>query len=261
VTHVRVALIADIHGNTPALDAVLAEIEREDVDEIVCLGDVPVGPQPVETLERIESLGCHVVMGNWDAYFLDGFPVPAGELGRRLVEIGTWWAEKLTDGHRAFLRGFRPTLALDAGGRAELVAFHGSPRSFDDAILATTPAEELDVMLDGSSAAILAGGHTHFQLVRRHGPALVVNPGSVGLPFSSPAEVMHISPWAEFGLVAIEDGKLAVELRRTAYDLDAFLEIVRGSGMPYADWWAGLWNAEGAGSDPSSLQAVQSTMT
>jgi putative phosphoesterase len=257
----RVALIADIHGNAPALDAVLSEIEREGVDEIVCLGDVPVGPQPVETLERIEALGCRVVMGNWDAYFLDGFPAPAGELGRRLVEIGTWWADKLTDGHRAFMRGFQPVLEVEAGGRVLLVAFHGSPRSFDDAILAATPDDELAAMLAGSSAPILAGGHTHFQLVRRHGQALVVNPGSVGLPFSSPAEVMHISPWAEYGLVAIEDGSLAVELRRTAYDLDAFLEMLRGSGMPHADWWAGLWSAEPGATDRSSLRAVQSTMT
>ena len=73
-----IALIADIHGNLPALDAVLEELEREGVDQILCLGDVAVGPQPTETLERVRELGCPVVMGNWDAYFLRRLPGAGG---------------------------------------------------------------------------------------------------------------------------------------------------------------------------------------
>ena len=239
----RAALIADIHGNLLALDAVVAELEGERYDELVCLGDVAVGPQPGKTLERVRELGCRVVMGNWDAYFLDGFPDYDTDLGRKLVEMGAWWAEQLTPEDRAFMRGFEPLVELGSAGGLRLIAFHGSPRSFEDFIYPTTPDDEVDQMLDGRRAPVMAGGHTHFQMVRRLGPTVLVNPGSVGLPFSRPAPVMQIEPWAEYGFVSLEDGRLAVELRRTAFDVGAFVRLVRESGMPHADWWAGLWNA------------------
>jgi putative phosphoesterase len=260
----RVGLIADIHGNVPALDAVLAELEAERVDEIVCLGDVPVGPQPCETVERIRKLECPVVLGNWDSYFLNGFPHLGGELGRRLVEIGAWWAERLSGKQLDYMRSFKATVEL-GDGDARLLAFHGSPRSFEEAILATTPEEELGQMLDGASAAVLAGGHTHFQLVRRLGESLIVNPGSVGLPFSRRAAVMRIAPWAEYGIVTIEDNRLAVDLRRTTFDVEAYVELLRSSGMPHAEWWANLWTAEPdqtlAATRSHETEAVQSTMT
>src|SRR5215210_5908656 len=90
----RIALIGDIHGNLLALDAVLAEVAGE-VDGMLCLGDVAVGPQPVEALERVRGLNCPVLMGNWDAWFLDGFPELPEERGRRLVETAEWWAGHL----------------------------------------------------------------------------------------------------------------------------------------------------------------------
>jgi len=99
-------------------------------------------------------------------------------------------------------------------------------------------------MLAGFEASVLAGGHTHFQMMRRHGDAIVVNPGSVGLPFYRRAEVMQIAPWAEYGLVTFESGRLAVELRRTTFDVDEFVRLMLSSGMPHAEWWAGLWVTE-----------------
>ena len=73
------------------------------------------------------------------------------------------------------------------------------------------------------------------------GQLRVVNPGSVGLPFAKQEPVMHILPWAEYAIVEAEDGRLSVDLRRTSYDVDAFVELIRGSDMPHADWWASLW--------------------
>ena len=70
---VLLAALSDIHGNLPALEAVLAELERETVDELVCLGDVALGPHPSKTVARVRGLGCPVVMGNWDAWVLEGF--------------------------------------------------------------------------------------------------------------------------------------------------------------------------------------------
>jgi putative phosphoesterase len=233
---VRVALISDIHGNLPALDAVLDEIAGEDVEEIICLGDVAVGPQPAETLDRVRELGCPVVLGNWDAYFISGFPSQQTGIGRQLVEMGEWWAGHLSPEHRAFIETF-----VDELRRPGLVAFHGSPRSYEDFIYATTPDEELAQMLDGTRAAMLAGGHTHFAMVRHFDGTLVVNPGSVGLPFRKQEAVMRISPWAEYAIVDFENGHLSVDLRRTAFDVDSLLGLIRSSGMPHAEWWADLW--------------------
>jgi putative phosphoesterase len=239
---VRVGLISDIHGNLLALDAVLEELDREEVDQLVCLGDVAVGPQPAETLARVRELGCPVVMGNWDAAFLGQMTEPPqGEVGEMLVEIGDWWAALLSPGDREFIESFLPTIELSLGSSRAL-CFHGSPRSYDDSIFATTPDEELRTMLDEVEAPALLGGHTHIQMIRRYEHSVIVNPGSVGLPFRDwwPRPV-RISPWAEYGIVAGDDGHLSIELRRTPFDVDAFLELSLESGMPHAEWWANCW--------------------
>lgn len=239
----RVALLADIHGNLLGLDAVLDELGREGVDHVLCLGDVAVGPQPTETLERIRALGCPVLMGNWDAWFLDGFPDLPDDLGRRLVEIGSWWADQLGDESRSYMRTFRESVELELDGAGKLAAFHASPGSFEVGILATTPDPEVEEMLAGTDASLVACGHTHFQLLRRVGECLVVNPGSVGLPFQGVGGVMRIAPWAEYCVVTAEDGRLGVDFRRTGYDVGAHAESMRASGMPHAEWWTSLWDA------------------
>jgi len=238
---VRIGLISDIHGNLLALDAVLDELEREGVDRIVCLGDVAVGPQPAETLARVKELGCPVVMGNWDAAFISGMPRPRDEIGEMLVEIGKWWAGFLSPEDREFMESFEPTVELMLGSTPAL-AFHGSPKSYDDWIFSTTPDEEMRPMLIDTEAPVLLGGHTHVQMIRRYGAAVIVNPGSVGLPFRQwwPRPV-RISPWAEYGIVGGEGAHLSIELRRTPFDVDAFLELSRESGMPHAEWWANSW--------------------
>jgi predicted phosphodiesterase len=241
----QVALIADIHGNVPALDAVLGELGRNGADRVLCLGDVGYGPQPGETLERLEALGCPVIMGNWDASFLGRTPSLDGELESILLALGAWSKEQLSKEHLDYVRSFRESVEVPLGDGAALLAFHGSPRSYEDAILATTPDEELDRMFDGRRATVFASAHTHFQLFRRFEESVVVNPGSVGLPFRRQTEgVMRIAPWAEYGVVLYEQGRLAVELRRTAYDVDRLIRIIRESGMPNAEWWADLWKPE-----------------
>jgi putative phosphoesterase len=241
----RLALIADIHGNLPALDKVLTELDRDGVDQIVCLGDVAVGPQPVETLERLQALGCPTIMGNWDACMLGEAPGVDGELAEMLVDACTWSASQLSTAQREYMQGFQDTLELRLDAEVTLLAFHGSPRSFDDEIYATTPDEELESMLAGHEASVFAGGHTHFQLFRRFGESVVVNAGSVGQPFRRRRRgVMRLSPWAEYCIVAYDSGSLAIELRRTAVDVDALIGTMRRSGMPHSERWAELWSPE-----------------
>jgi predicted phosphodiesterase len=235
-------LISDIHGNLLALEAVLAELEREPLDRLVCLGDVVAGPRANEALARVRELDCPVIMGNWDAWSVDGMPEPSSAVEEKLYAIGAYWAERLGDDDREFIRTFAPTLELELEPGNTLLCFHGSPTSFDHWIVATTPDEKVAHMLGGSKEPVMAGGHTHLQMVRRYADTLLVNPGSVGLPFGvwSPDDV-RIAPRAEYALIDTSDGRLAVELRRTTYDVEAHLRRGLESGMPYADWWAASW--------------------
>ena len=110
----RIVLIADIHGNLPALDAVLAEIAAEHVDQIVCLGDVAAtGPQPRAVVQRLRELGCSVVMGNADITLLDPpQPSASDETTRRIEEISAWGATQLSREDKDYIRTFQPTIAV-----------------------------------------------------------------------------------------------------------------------------------------------------
>jgi predicted phosphodiesterase len=241
----RLALIADIHGNVPALDQVLSDLRGEQVDRIICLGDVAVGPQPVETIERLRDVGCPTIMGNWDACMLGGEPRVDGELAEMLVDACTWSTAQLRPEHLDYVRTFQDLIEVQLDDGTQLLAFHGSPRSFDDGIFATTPDDELEQMLACHHAAVYACGHTHFQLVRRFGESIVLNAGSVGQPFRRQRKgVMHISPWAEYCVIVLEGGRMSIDLRRTPIDVDLFLRTMLASGMPHADWWAEHWAPE-----------------
>jgi len=241
----RVGFISDIHGNLPALEAVLADIERREIDRLICLGDICFGPQAHECLERVRGLGCPVILGNWDSWSIEGFPPADDPVGIMLYEIGAWWAQGLTDDDRAFVRTFEPTLELPIEGGGSMFCFHGSPRSFTDWIFATTPDEELEDLFAGIDASVLVGGHTHLQMLRRFGPSVIVNPGSVGQPFSQwwprPIRVAH---WAEYGVIEAVGEHREVELRRVPFDLDALLQFLGASGMPHRRWWIDSWNAD-----------------
>jgi putative phosphoesterase len=232
---VRTALIADIHGNLVALDAVLSDIHRRDVDRVVCLGDVAAtGPQPREAIDRIAEIGCQVVMGNTDEWLIE----PRDESiedddTRRIVEIDLWTHEQLGEHHLERLRDYQPLLELSG-----LLCYHGSPRSNTEVLLPITTEAELAAMLNGHDEAIMAGGHTHMPMLRRHGPSLIVNPGSVGMPFEHTSEgTFRNPPWAEYAIAG--DGE--VEFHRVPVDVGAVTGAALKSGMPNAGWWVKDW--------------------
>jgi len=235
-------LISDLHGNRLALEAVLEDLEEAGIDRLVCLGDVAAGPEPRATIERLQALECPVVVGNWDCWLLEGMPNLPGEAGPKLRDQGDWSAAQLGEPEQAFLAALPPHVELNLDGAAVLCV-HGSPRSIMEDIYATTPETELAGMLDGFRPAFVVAGHTHVQLLRPHGTTLFLNPGSVGLPCCSrPAHgPACISPWAEYAILSVEDGRVSTELRRAPYDVISLLELARASGMPHADFWASCW--------------------
>ena len=240
----RIAFITDIHGNLTALDAVLADLAREDIDQYVCLGDVvEFGPHPCDCLRRVLALNAICIMGNTD----ERMAVPNRDHLRGLekgpeMEMELWCYDQLTEEDRASIRKFRPTAEIDLGGDLRLLAYHGSPRSHVERILSMTSFHDLDAIFAGYNQRILIGGHTHQQFVRHYNQALLVNPGSVGLPFERLGEgVDHRPPWAEYAVIPTQDGRVSVDLRRTPIDLAALRHSVMNSGMPDPKWWLQDW--------------------
>ena len=125
----RIGLISDIHGNLFALEAVLAELDREKLDDLICLGDVAaLGPEPGAVLARLQALGCPVVMGNTDAWLLSPPDLDAQTNSTRPSSAGC--IAQLTDAERAYIRAFPPTIERSLGAGRTLLCFHGSPRSY-----------------------------------------------------------------------------------------------------------------------------------
>ncbi|MBL8046323.1 MAG: metallophosphoesterase family protein [Anaerolineales bacterium] len=236
----RYALISDIHGNATALEAVLADIERQTVDGTICLGDVAtLGPQPIAVLERLMQLRCPCILGNHDEALLNPSKAEALNIPPHLHSSLDWGRQQLTPEHFDFLHTFTPTHAVTLSSAVELLCFHGSPLSNIDLILAETPTAELDRMLAWQSAAIFAGGHTHFQLLRQHRGQLVINPGSVGNVFLTPsleANRPTLLPWAEYALVSWAEGVASVNLRRVPFDVAAHLRVIQQTDLPLNGW-------------------------
>jgi len=239
----KIGLIADIHGNLFALDAVLADLAADRVDRLICLGDIALlGPHPSEVIARLRSLGCPSVLGNVDAWVLDATLVEQSNSA-----LSAWNVAQLTDADRAYLRACPMTLEVPLDEGVTLLACHGSPRSYYEVVAAGTPPADLLAMIADPRPALVAGGHTHRQLLRRDGETMFVNPGSVGLPGVGPDHPLlernrQIS-WAEYAVIDAHDSNLSVELRRIPLDLDRMFADARASGMPDLDWWLGLWKA------------------
>ncbi len=225
----RIGIFSDVHGNAVGFDALLADLDRHPVDRLVCLGDViQGGPQPVECLERLRALGCPVVMGNADWYVLTGEPGAEPETERHRI-AREWTLSQLSQADVDFVRSFTPTV-----DEPPVLAFHGSPGSWDDVILPSTPEEDFRRFLGDADAPILAGGHTHLQFVRRRGGSTFLNPGSVGLSYDheQPEDAVRFDPWAAWAVVEVEDGRLSVEFRRAPFDPSEVAEAIETSGLP-----------------------------
>jgi putative phosphoesterase len=209
---VRVAALHDVHGNLPALEAVLAEVDREGVDLIVFGGDVAAGLLPAETIDRLLELrGARFVMGNADRILVELF-----DGGREIAEgslIDEWCAARLERRHRDFLAGFEPTVVI-----GDVCFCHATPHSDEEVFTRLTPDDRVRELLGELRQRVVVCGHTHMQVDRTVDGIRVVNAGSVGMPYGTTEAC-----WA---LLEGTD----VELRRTAYDLEAAAERLRASG-------------------------------
>jgi predicted phosphodiesterase len=231
----RLAVISDIHGNCFTLDSVLRDIRAQGIERIVCLGDaIQGGAQPAETVQRLRELNCPVVMGNADAFVLQGkLEEPASE---RQLAVRAWSLTQLSSADVAFMQQFQPTveIALEAGKK--LLCFHGSPRSFNDIILPQTADETVHQYLDGFDANFLTGGHTHTQQVRRlsAGEIWYFNPGSISLAYNweRASDGSKVDPWSDYAILTSEGAVTSVTFRHVPFDVEELTRIIRASGLP-----------------------------
>jgi len=244
----RVALISDIHGNFVALKAVLVSLRASHVSQIVCLGDVAtVGPQPLQVIRQLREMDIPIAMGNMDAWLLNPKPhAYRDENTRWITEIELWGAEQLASSDLDYLRTFPSQVEVSLSSDTSLLCVHGSPRSDTDIVLATTPEDELERMLSDCQATVVAGGHTHTQMLRRFREMTVINPGSVGLAIERSSRTGEVisPPRAEYAVVGLEKGELWIEFRRVPYDVGELIRAARESGMVHAEWWINHWITE-----------------
>jgi predicted phosphodiesterase len=203
---VRVAALYDVHGNAPALEAVLAEV---DADVVVFGGDLVWGPWPRECLELARRRDAEFVLGNTDREALLDVEDPSA----------SWVQERLDDDERAFVLAWPATISLDGA-----LYCHGTPRSDEEVVTPISPEARWQDALQGVDETTVVCGHIHYQYDERHANRRVINPGSIGRP------TIRATAWW-----AVLDGG-SVELRTTDYDVAATVEAIRASGFPRSEF-------------------------
>jgi predicted phosphodiesterase len=215
----RVAALYDIHGNLPALTAVLAEVEEAEPDVVVVGGDIALGPMPRKTLELLLTLGERAlfVRGNCDRL-----------MNEEITEAGLnadrtrWSADQLERGHRAWLAALPDTQTVEVDGLGPTLFCHGSPRSDEEILTAISPDLRVAEAVKGVAEETVMCGHTHVQFDRLVADKRLMNAGSVGMPYES----LSGAYWALLGP--------DVDLRRTDYDREAAAEAIRATTFPDA---------------------------
>jgi putative phosphoesterase len=209
----RVAGLYDVHGNLPALEAVLAEV---DADLILVGGDVAAGPWPSETLERLRGLGdrARFIRGNADREVAQ-----KGVRGLAPPEVMEFVRGRLSEEQVAFLGSLPLTISVEVDGLGSVLFCHATPRNDEEIFTRISPDERWQQALDGVHADVVVCGHTHVQFSRTVGDTLLLNSGSIGMPYEH-------EPGAYWTLLGPD-----VEFRRTEYEPGD----IAGSGWP-GDW-------------------------
>ena len=225
----RVAALNDVHGNLPALEAVLSEVERLNVDRIVFGGDIAAGPLPRQTMDAVLALGDRAIAlhGNADRELvaIARGGRPDRHLPDDVRQLSTWAAGQLGPRHRDYLAGLPPTVTLDVDALGEVLFCHASPRNDVEVFTAASGDARIEPMLAGVHQRVVVCGHTHMQFDRSVGGVRIVNAGSVGMPYGPPGAY-----WLLLGP--------AVDLRLTQYDLEEAAHRIRTGGSPGADRFA-----------------------
>lgn len=228
---VRLAIIADVHGNLPALEAVLADVSAQGVDRLVVNGDLANrGPDTLAVFRRMRrSLSGDATLGNHDDLMLMWF----GRRGDRSEPWfddpfwGTvgWSAERLQpEGFLDDIESLPMTLRVEPPGAPRLLISHGSPRHYREGYGTELSAETISEITEAHPADVLVGSHTHRPFLTTWGHYTVMNTGAVGAPFNGDQRAHYL-------ILELHEGAWRPEFRRVPYDVDAALDRFESSGL------------------------------
>lgn len=237
-----VAVLSDVHGVLPVLDAVLAEPDVVAADVVVITGDHASGPQPVAVLDRLSMLGDRVVLvrGNADRELV---ALARGESIDVPDEVTPWAVGQLSPEHVDLLAGLPHPVTLEVEGFGPVVFCHGTPRDDEEVVLVDSRLERWAEVFEGLPGEVqtVVCGHTHMPFTRLVDRRLVINPGSIGMPYGRPG-----GHWA-----LLRGGE--VSMRRTVVDVDAVCaQVVAGSVFPSCQEWVDYF-VRAAASDADAL--------
>ena len=224
----RVAALYDVHGNLPALEAVLHDVLAERVDRILIGGDLLPGPMPRECLDLLRAINQPIsfIRGNGDR---ETVAAARGQVGAAVPEYFResirWNGAQLSPADQDAIDGWPLTLRMTIPGMGAVLFCHATPRDDNEIFTEATSDDKLRPLFARLGADLVVCGHTHIQFDRWVGNTRVVNAGSVGMPFDEPGAY-----WLLLGPT--------VELRKTSYDLNAAAERVRGTAYPLAEEFA-----------------------
>jgi putative phosphoesterase len=224
----RVALLADLHANFPAVEAVLADARAQGAQGFWILGDlVDFGAFPNETVECLRSAGAESILGNADLRILDFARNEERWFRRTRIEkylVSRWTCEALSAENLDYLRSLPRELRFEVEGTRVLLV-HGSPASVGEALRPNTPEPRRRELARMADADLIAFGHSHIQFTREVDGVWFVNPGSAGRSCVKPHRACYT-------LLDLVDGGLETQERRVAYDMDRAAARMREVGLP-----------------------------
>lgn len=225
----RIAVIADIHGNLPGLQAVLADIKTRRVEKVFCLGDlVGYGPWPNEVVELLRASPVHCLQGNYDQSVGEELMACgcdfSSEEAARVGEISlNWTIDATSDQNKVWLRELPAFHRVELSGQ-RLLLVHGSPRQNNEYLTVDYPADQLQAFLDEADADVLCCGHTHLPYHRQIGSKHVINAGSAGKP-------KHGNPNVVYQIVEL-GAQVAVTTVEVPYDFELTAAEIEKAGLP-----------------------------
>ena len=224
-----IAFISDIHGNLPALKAVVVDAKKRNADKIICCGDITGnGPFPSEACLYLQENNIPTISGNYDIKVLNVIregETAAASLQKKKRELLIWTANQITNVAEQFIAGLPETITEELPGKRRLVVVHGSPLSNDDDIYPSITSAGIKAKLANTNPYILVCGHTHIPFIKRINGMLIINCGSAGQPVDG-------DPEPSYALLSVEENRIHAHIIRFDYNVNDVISALVNTSLP-----------------------------